>query len=108
MKFVDNDTINNSVLDLMFINSQNPAFNNYHILQDKRLPSDHTLLYVKIQISKSNINEVKRNIKVESKKEIKFNTFIVSKVSSLNSEGLTSQNRIEDFTNSISQVFAEA
>jgi len=34
-RFADNNTNNNSVIDLMFINPQNPGFNNHHILQDK-------------------------------------------------------------------------
>jgi len=104
-RFADNSTNNNSVHDLMFINSLNIGFNNHYILQDKRLLFDYTLLYVAIQIDISNIDKVKRNIKVGNKKEMKFNTFIASRVFSLNSEALTLHNDIETLTNNIAQIF---
>jgi len=107
-RFANNGTNLNSVLNLMFINSQNLGFNNHHIIQDKHLLSDHAPLFVEIHIDPTTIHTVKRSIKNNSEEEIKFNSFIIYEFSVLNSDSLTSTEIMENFTNNISHIFNKA
>jgi len=107
-RFADNNTNNNSVIDLMFINPQNPGFNNHHILQDKQLLSDHAPLYAEIQITVSNIEIVRRTIKQGSEEEIKYNSYIATHFTNLHSDDLTIPNNIEKLTDDIALIFNNA
>ena len=107
-RFANNSANLNSVLDFMFINSQNQGFNNHHILQDKRLPSDHAPLAVTIHIDSTPLNLIKRSIKNNSEEEMEYNSFITREFHSLNSDHITSIESIESFTRSIVYIFNKA
>jgi len=77
-------------------------------LSDRRHPSDHAPLSVRIQIYKSDISVVRRSIKQESEDEINFNSFLIKEIAALNSDSFDSHNAIELFSRDIECILNEA
>ena len=69
--------VDNLVINLLFLNSNNPGFNKHIILSKIQRPSDHTLLFVEIGINEANIDIFKTSIKQDSQEEKDYIFFII-------------------------------
>ena len=107
-RFANNPQDSNSVINLMFINPQNRGYNNHTIIEHHRFPSDHAPLLVKIQINAENTTILKRSIKPKSKNENKYDSYILTNVSSLRSDDLNTTDKVEKLTRDISNIFNTA
>jgi len=107
-RFAGNPLDSNSILNLMFINPQNREYNNHSIIEHHRYPSDHAPLSVEIQISAKNTVIPRCSIKPNSKDKLKYDSYILTNMSSLCSSDLNSKDKVEKFTNDVANIFNTA
>jgi len=94
-KFADNHYDSNSVLDLVFMNPNNPSFGKHTFNPDIRLLSDHIPLIINVGIKEENIDITIQLIKKDSKEEIAFIGSIIRKVRLIDASDLKSQENIQ-------------
>ena len=98
-RYLDSNIRANSVIDLMFLQSGLMEINNYSILSDLWLSSDHAPLLVTITIEEENINSFKFSIAKNSKEEKKFIKDILFAIKNIDISDLSDFSKIEDITN---------
>jgi len=69
-RYIDNENDADTVINLIFLWSSDPGFNNYQILPDIQQLSDHTPLCVTMNIIKEDINITWQMIPKDSDKEV--------------------------------------
>jgi len=100
-RFTDNPHDSNSVLDLVFLLSDNLGFGK-HILHPKIWkPSDHVPLIIEVGIKDINIDINKWSIRKDSKEEKSFITSIINSVKNLDTASIETK---EDLENSVQQL----
>ena len=95
-KYADNMNSANTVLDLMFLWSNDPGFNNHCILPEIRHPSDHAPLYVTVSINNKNINIKWRAIPKDSNKEADFVSRYTNEIKQVNTNNIQSKQALKD------------
>jgi len=94
-RFADNPCDTNSVIDLVFINSNNPGFGQYSLHPELRRPSDHVPLTIEVGINKSNINNSVWSICKDSEEEENFIKAITDNILALDTSNITSKENLE-------------
>jgi len=95
IRFVDNQCDSNSVLDLVFMKSNNTGFNKHTLNPDIYLPSDHIPLIIDVGIKEKNIDITIQAIKKDSKEEEVFIRNIIGSIRCIDTSGLKSQEDIQ-------------
>ena len=87
-RYIDNENNTNSIIDLMFLQSNNLEFNNHCILPQLRQPSDHVPLCVTVNIISEDINFSQRIIPKDSNKEVEFVDKCTEEIRNINIEDI--------------------
>jgi len=107
-RYADNQWDSNSVLDLMFMNPNNPGFNKHTLNPDIRLPSDHVPLIIEVGIKEENIDCTFQAIKKDSEEEEAFIRDILKGIRDINTSELKNQMDIQRCANALSTTFKDA
>jgi len=89
----------NSVIDLMFLQSESIKLNNHSIHPDLYLTLNHAPLIISIPIAEENINSSKLSISKNSKEEIMFVNEVTTIIKNLNTSNLMDCNKLENIVN---------
>ena len=107
-RFADNQHDTNSVLDLVFMNPNNPGFNKHILNPDIRLPSDHVPLIIEVGIKEENVNITFKAIKKDSKEEEAFIRDLVKGVRNIDTSKLKNQLDIQRYAVNLEKIFKDA
>jgi len=94
-RFADNLHNTNSVIDLVFINPNNPGFGQYSLHPELCRSSDHIPLTIKVDINESNIDNSVWSIYKDSKEEKNFIKAITDNILALDTSNITSKENLE-------------
>ena len=83
-QYADNNQDYNSVIELMFFQANTLSFDNYHIMLELYILSDHASLVVTIAIEKKHSQIKKQIITRNSNKKAKFFNELKDKLGSMN------------------------
>jgi len=104
-RYLDNDQISNSVIDLMFFRYGLVELNNHTIHSEWRLLSDHAPLTVTIPIEEQHSENQRQSITKGSEKEKLFIKDLIKEISSTNtfnlSDTIALENVIESFASTV-------
>jgi len=104
-RYADNMNSADTVLDLMFLQSNDPGFNNYCILPEIRHPSDHAPLCVTVSINNEDINIKQRAIPKNSNEEADFVSKCTNEIKQVNTNNIQSRQALEDAVQAIASTF---
>jgi len=107
-RFADNQCDTNSVLDLVFMNPNNPGFNKHTLNPDIRLPSDHVPLIIEVGIKEENVDITFKAIKKDNKEEEAFIRDLVKGVRNINTSELKNQLDIQRCAANLEKIFKNA
>jgi len=94
-RFVDNPCDTNSVIDLVFINPNNPGFGQHSLHPELHRPSDHVSLIIEVGINETNIDKSFWSICKDSKEEKNFIKAITDNILALNTINIISKENLE-------------
>jgi len=103
-RFVDNTWDFNSIIDLIFLSSENRGFEQHILHPDICKPSDHVLLTIKIGITETNIN---LSFRLISKNSEEKKNFIMSLINgfNINSSTITTKEDLESIVQQMTNTF---
>jgi len=107
-RFADNLRDTNSVIDLVFINPNNPCFSQHSLYPKLRRPSDHIPLTIEVGINKSNIDNFIWSICKDNEEEKNFIKAITDNVLSLDTSNITSKENLETTVQRLANIFNDA
>jgi len=107
-RFADNQWDSNSVLDLMFMNPNNPGFNKHTLNPDMWLLSDYILLIIEVGIKEENIDFSFQAIRKDSEEEEAFIRDIIKGIRNINTSDLKNQADIQRCTIALLVTFKDA
>jgi len=106
-RFADNQHNTNSVLDLVFMNPNNPDFNKQTLNPDIRLPSDHVPLIIEVGIKEENVDITFKAIKKNSKEEEAFIRDLVKGVRNIDMSEMKNQLDIQKCAAKLEKIFKD-
>ena len=95
IRYLDNSSNSNLVIDLMFFHPNLLEFNNHTIHPEWRLSSDYAPLTTDIAIYEEHIFTKKHTIVKNSKEESKFIAELINSIKRLNTENLMSKETLD-------------
>jgi len=94
-RFADNLHDTNSVIDLVFINPNNPGFSQHSLHSELHRPSDHVPFIIEVGINKTNIDNSFWSICKDSEEEKNFIKAITDNILALDTTNITSKENLE-------------
>jgi len=94
-RFADNLYDTNSVIDLVFINPNNPGFSQHSLHSELHRPSDHVPFIIEVGINKTNIDNSFWSICKDSEEEKNFIKAITDNILALDTTNITSKENLE-------------
>ena len=106
IRYTDNPSDSNLVLDIMFLWSGLDKLDNHIIHPDWHFTSDHVLLTIAISTIEKNINSVKRSIVKGSEEEKSFIKEVIASFRSLNTSNLSDIPSLEKIVGDFTDIAA--
>ena len=94
-RFANNPHDTNSVIDLVFINPNNPGFGQHSLHPELCRPSDHVPLIIEVGINETNIDNFFWSICKDSKEEKNFIKAITDNILALDTTNITSKENLK-------------
>ena len=107
-RFSDTVGESNSVIDLMFLRYRLAELDNYSILPDSRLSSDHAPLLINIPIFNEIIHTSKLTINSKSEQETEFINDVILNFKKLRPSNIEDITKLERLVNQLSSIIDQA
>ena len=107
-RFADNPYDTNSIIDLVFINPNNPGFGQYSLHPELHRPSDHVPLIIEVGINESNIDNSIWSICKDSEEEKNFIKVITDNILALGTSNIMSKENLETTVQRLANIFNNA
>jgi len=107
-RFADNPQDSNSVIDLVFLPSNNRGFGQHTLYPDIYKLSNHVPLIIKVGIMETNIDISTRSISKDSEAKKDFIISLTNGFSNLNSLAIRSKESLENLIQQVALVFKTA
>jgi len=107
-RFADNPCDTNSVIDLVFINPNNPGFGQHTLHPELRRPSDHVPFFIEVGINKTNLDNTFWSIGKDSEEEENFIKALTNNILTLDTMIITSKEILEITVQCLANIFSDA
>jgi len=107
-RFADNPRDTNSVIDLVFINPNNPGFSQHTLHPELRRPSDYVPLFIEVGINKTNLDNTFWSICKDNKEEENFIKVLTNNMLTLDTMIIMSKEILETTVQRLANIFSDA
>jgi len=105
-RFADNLREANSVLDLTFLNPNDPWFGRNTLAPDIRKPSDHVPLIIQVGINDKNTDIIIQSIQKDSEEERDFIEEIKANIKLLDTRGISVKADLQNVVDQLSIIYS--
>ena len=107
-RYANNPRNANSVLDLIFLSSDNCGFTKNLLFPNKRKLSDHVPMIIEVGIKEEDVNITIQSIKKNSKAKKKFVAEIKENIKLLNIVTISNNSELETLVDNLALIFRDA